>query len=58
MPDAPRVFISYSHDDDAHKARVLALADRIWRGVTILLWPIHNAITTPVNGLSCFDSIT
>ena len=23
----PRVFISYSHDSDAHAARVLALAD-------------------------------
>ncbi len=29
MPAAPKVFISYSHDNDAHKARVLALADRL-----------------------------
>lgn len=29
MPAAPKVFISYSHDGDAHKARVLALADRL-----------------------------
>ena len=29
MPAAPKVFVSYSHDNDAHKARVLALADRL-----------------------------
>jgi SEFIR domain len=29
VPAAPKVFISYSHDSDAHKARVLALADRL-----------------------------
>ena len=29
MPDAPRVFISYSHDDAAHEDSVLALADRL-----------------------------
>ncbi len=29
MPAAPKVFISYSHDSEAHKARVLALADRL-----------------------------
>jgi hypothetical protein len=27
MADAPRVFLSYSHDSDEHAARVLALAD-------------------------------
>jgi hypothetical protein len=27
VPAAPKVFISYSHDSDAHKERVLALAD-------------------------------
>ena len=25
----PRVFVSYSHDSDAHRDRVLALADRL-----------------------------
>ncbi len=29
MPAAPKVFISYSHDSEAHKERVLALADRL-----------------------------
>ena len=30
MPDdAPRVFLSYSHDSDEHRDRVLALADRL-----------------------------
>ena len=29
MSAAPKVFISYSHDSEAHKARVLALADRL-----------------------------
>jgi hypothetical protein len=29
MPDAPRVFISYSHDNREHRARVLTLADRL-----------------------------
>ena len=28
-PEPPRVFISYSHDSDEHKARVLGLADRL-----------------------------
>ncbi|MCP4656050.1 MAG: hypothetical protein GY856_11605, partial [bacterium] len=27
--DAPRVFLSYSHDSDEHRDRVLALADRL-----------------------------
>ena len=27
--NAPRVLISYSHDSEAHKRRVLALADRL-----------------------------
>jgi len=30
MPDdAPRIFLSYSHDSDEHRERVLALADRL-----------------------------
>jgi hypothetical protein len=29
VPAAPKVFVSYSHDDGAHKARVLAFADRL-----------------------------
>lgn len=35
---APRVFTSYSHDDDAHKRWVLTLADRLVRnGVDVIL---------------------
>ena len=29
MADAPKVFISYSHDDERHEQRVLALANRL-----------------------------
>jgi class 3 adenylate cyclase len=29
MADAPKVFISYSHDSETHKERVLALSDRL-----------------------------
>src|SRR6516162_4184540 len=29
MTEAPRVFISYSHDSDEHRDRVLELADRL-----------------------------
>src|SRR5688572_15472392 len=29
MADVPKVFISYSHDSEAHKERVLALSDRL-----------------------------
>ena len=29
MPDSPKVFISYSHDSDEHRRRVLDLADRL-----------------------------
>src|SRR6266568_6694830 len=29
MPDALKVFISYSHDSDEHKDRVLELSDRL-----------------------------
>jgi SEFIR domain len=32
MTDAPRVFISYSHDSEAHADRVLALADALCDG--------------------------
>jgi hypothetical protein len=28
---APRVFIMYSHDDDEHRRRVLALSDKLRR---------------------------
>ena len=32
MPaEAPRVFISYSHDTEAHRDKVLAFADRLCR---------------------------
>ncbi len=30
-PDSPKVFISYSHDSEQHKASILALADRLCR---------------------------
>ena len=37
MSDAPRVFLSYSHDSDEHADRVLALADALSRdGCTVL----------------------
>ena len=32
MADAPRVFLSYSHDSAEHAARVLALADALCDG--------------------------
>ena len=32
MADAPRVFLSYSHDSAAHADRVLALADALCDG--------------------------
>ena len=32
MANAPRVFLSYSHDSDEHAARVLALADSLCDG--------------------------
>lgn len=38
MQEAPRVFTSYSHDDQAHKDWVLRLADRLVRnGIDVLL---------------------
>ena len=38
MADAPRVFLSYSHDSDEHAARVLALADALCdRGIEVIL---------------------
>ena len=38
MADAPRVFLSYSHDSDEHAARVLALADALCdRGIDVIL---------------------
>lgn len=38
MVDAPRLFISYSHDDEAHKAWVLKLATRLVNnGVDVVL---------------------
>jgi hypothetical protein len=44
MTDAPRLFISYSHDDEAHKAWVLKLATRLVNnGVDVVLdqWDIR-----------------
>jgi len=29
MDESPRVFISYSHDSDTHRERVLALSQRL-----------------------------
>ena len=38
MADAPRVFLSYSHDSDEHADRVLALADALCdRGIEVIL---------------------
>ena len=38
MPKAPRLFISYSHDDQAHKDWVLNLATRLVNnGVDVIL---------------------
>ncbi|QDK35541.1 MULTISPECIES: toll/interleukin-1 receptor domain-containing protein [Sphingomonadaceae] len=38
MQEAPRLFISYSHDDQAHKDWVLMLATRlVANGVDVLL---------------------
>jgi hypothetical protein len=38
MADAPRVFLSYSHDSDEHADRVLALADALCdRGIDVIL---------------------
>ena len=38
MADAPRVFLSYSHDSDEHGDRVLALADALCdRGIDVIL---------------------
>ena len=38
MADAPRVFLSYSHDSDEHADRVLALADVLCdRGIDVIL---------------------
>jgi hypothetical protein len=32
VSDAPKVFISYSHDSQEHKDRILALANRLRAG--------------------------
>ncbi|MGE5667462.1 MAG: SEFIR domain-containing protein, partial [Betaproteobacteria bacterium] len=38
MADAPRVFLSYSHDSDDHAGRVLELADALrGRGINVIL---------------------
>ena len=38
MADAPRVFLSYSHDSDEHADRVFALADTLRdRGINVIL---------------------
>jgi hypothetical protein len=44
MTDAPRLFISYSHDEEAHKAWVLKLATRLVKnGVDVVLdqWDVR-----------------
>ena len=44
--DAKRVFISYSHDSDAHKERVLELADRLRTdGLHVELDQFHAEVT-------------
>ena len=45
MADAPRVFISYSHDSEDHADRVLALADALCDdGIDVILdWYVHPA---------------
>ncbi len=41
----PRLFVSYSHDSEAHKERVLALADQLRRdGVDVLLDRYEGAV--------------
>ncbi|MBV8383155.1 MAG: tetratricopeptide repeat protein [Planctomycetaceae bacterium] len=43
MADAPRVFLSYSHDSDEHADRVLALADALRdRGIDVILDRYHQ----------------
>jgi len=38
MAEAPRVFLSYSHDSDEHAEHVLALADALCdRGIDVIL---------------------
>lgn len=38
MAKRPRVFVSYSHDSDAHRERVLALSERLRRdGIETML---------------------
>jgi len=47
-PAAPRVFISYSHDGDAHRDRVLDLADRLRRdGIAAM---IDRYVQSPPQG--------
>ena len=49
MANAPRVFLSYSHDSDEHAARVLALADSLCDGgINVIL--DRYVHPTPVEG--------
>ena len=63
MTPAPRLFVSYSHDDQAHKEWVLRLADRLVRnGVDILLdqWDLRFGSDLPnfmENGLTGADRV-
>lgn len=63
MPTTPRVFISYSHDDDAHKQWVYKLACRLVEsGVDVILdqWDLplgSNLIKFMEHGLSNSDRV-
>jgi hypothetical protein len=49
MDRAPRVFLSYSHDSDAHRERVLALSERLRHdGIDIILDQYTNG--SPAEG--------
>ena len=48
MADAPRVFLSYSHDSDEHADRVFALADTLRdRGINVIL---DDYVPAPAKG--------
>ena len=54
MANAPRVFLSYSHDSDEHAARVLALADSLCDGgIDVILdryvHPAHGGGLAPLD---------
>lgn len=44
MPTPPRVFLSYGHDSDAYRERVLALSERLRQD------GIHTILDRYVNG--------